>query len=76
MFISTHARYLENDDMIQNTPDSKIVLEEISNNSPEKLVDTVDKQQQHVTLNTLEPRRNGGYLGHLIDTIESLSRHL
>ena len=59
MFISTHARYLENNDMIQNTPDSRIVLEDISNKSPEKLVDTMDEQQQQVTLNTLEPRRSG-----------------
>ena len=41
--------------MIQNTPDSKIVLKEISNNSLEKLV---DKQQPHVTPNTSEPRRS------------------
>ena len=59
MFISTHARYLENDDMIQNTPDSGIVLEEISNKSPETLVDTINEQQQHVTPNTSEPCHSG-----------------
>ena len=45
VFISTHARYLENDNMIQNTLDSGIVLKDISNKSLETLVDTVNEQQ-------------------------------
>ena len=44
VFISTHARYLENDDMIQNIPDSGIVLDEISNKSLETLVDIMNEQ--------------------------------
>ena len=59
VFFSTHARYLENGDMIQKTLESEIVLEEISYKSSEKLVHTVHEQQQHVTPNTSEPRRSG-----------------
>ena len=58
MFISTHARYLENDDIIQNTPDSGIVIEESSNKALETLVDTVN-EQKHVMPNTSVPRHSG-----------------
>ena len=58
MFVSTNARFLEEDYMIDNKPTSKLILEEMRKNDSNDPIPTRPTQVAS-TQDRVEPRRSG-----------------